>query len=176
MSWRGSAAYYLAAWICGGTFASAAIWIRHGGAASSILAGSPAGAGFFFFCFVGLILGFLPALLEALLLWLVARTFRLRGALAWALAAAIVAVGVTVVLGRIGGGGIGGTERRDALALLTQGPALLVAGGWWMPVIPGALTGVVLSRIEQAFSVRPLTKEDSGPPPPSDAAGSIPEA
>lgn len=175
MSRRGSAAYYLAAWICGGTFASAAIWVRSHSPTSFTLAGSPAGAGFFFFCFVGLILGFLPALLEALLLRLMAQAFHMRGTLAWAVAAAIVAVGANAALGRIGGGSIGNSERWDALALLTQGPALLIAGGWWMPVIPGALTGMVLSRIETAFSARPHPKEDSGSPAPN-YRGSVPEA
>jgi hypothetical protein len=152
MNRRGSVAYCLAAWICGSTFASTAIWIRNRGAASPIPNTSPAGAGFFFFCFVGLILGFVPALLESLLLWLTARAFHLRGAVAWAIVATIVAIGATAVLGRIGSDGNSATEGRDALELLTKGPALLIAGGWWMPAIPGALTGVALSRIVAAFS------------------------
>jgi hypothetical protein len=174
MNRRGSVAYCLAAWICGSTFASVALWIRNRGAASSVLNASPAGAGFFFYCFVGLILGFVPALLEAFLLWLVARTFHLRGWFLWAIAGMVVAVGATAVLSSIGSGaGAGGHEERlHALELLTQGPALLIAGGWWMPAIPGALTGFVLSRIESAFSAFQQTAENSEPlRPPKSARG-----
>jgi hypothetical protein len=167
MNRRGIATYYLAAWICGSTFASAAIWLRNRGAASSVLNASPAGAGFFFFCFVGLILGFVPALLEAFLLWLAARAFHLRGWLPWAIAGMVVAVGATAALGYVGGGaspGAGGHEEKlHALEMLTQGPALLIAGGWWMPAVPGALTGFVLSRIESAFSAFPHTAGNPQP-------------
>jgi hypothetical protein len=169
MNRRGRVAYCLAGWICGSTFASVAIWIRNRGVASPILNTSPAGAGFFFFCFVGLILGFVPALLESILLMLIARTFRLRRTVAWAIAGMMVAVGATAVLGRIGGGGISGTEPWNVLELLTQGPALLIAGGWWMPAIPGALTGVVLSRVQAAFSAGWKARAGSSPPPSTNA-------
>jgi hypothetical protein len=159
MNRRGIVAYYLAAWICGSTFASVAIWIRNRGATTSVLNASPEGAGVFFFCFVGLILGFFPSLLEAFVLWLVARACHLRSWLPWAIAGMVVAVAATAALAYIGGGAIMRASSHEgqlhALELLTQGPALLMAAGWWMPAIPGGLAGFVLSRIQSAFSGLP---------------------
>ena len=154
MNRRGIAAYCLAAWICGSTFASMAIWVRIRGTVSPLLGASPAGAGFFFFCFLGLILGFAPSLLGGGLLWVVARTFRLRGWLPWAIAGMLVTAGEITALGHFGGGAgsAGHDESLRALQLVTQGPALLMAGGWWLAAIPGALTGLVLSRVQAAFS------------------------
>lgn len=155
MKGRGTVAYYLAAWICGSTFASIAVWIRNQVLGSPGLSGSPSGAGFFFLCFVGLVLGFLPALLVALFLRMLMRSCRLSHWVLWAVAGAVVAVALTSVLARIGSDLSAGSHNREGqfhiLSLLALGPAILAAN-WWMPAIPGALTGMVLSRVESAFS------------------------
>jgi len=156
---RGSLAYYLAAWICGGTFASVALWIVNSEVGSPIFVPGLWGARLFSFCFAGLILALLPALLTGFLLRILARALRLRKAWQWAVAGGLVALGTMVVLSRLDQNPWPTAEIARTRELFTYGPALLLAAGWWMPIAPGALMGIALCRIEAAFG-----RSDSNPP------------
>jgi hypothetical protein len=159
---RGSLVYYLSAWICGGTFASVALWIVNSDVGSPIFVPGRWGARLFSFCFAGLILALLPALLAAFLLRILARAARLRKSWQWALGGGLVTLATTAVLCRLDANPStsGGIAR--ARELFTYGPALMMAAGWWTPIVPGALTGTALSRIEAAFGAEP--RGDGNPP------------
>lgn len=152
MTRRGSLAYYLAAWICGGTFASVELWIANSEVGSPIFVPGIWGAQLFSFCFAGLILALLPAVLTGFLLRILARAARLRKMWQWAIAGGFVALGTVAVLCRLDQNPWppGGIAR--ARELFTSGPASLSAAGWWMPIAPGALMGIALCRIEAAFA------------------------
>ncbi len=151
MTRRGSLAYYLAAWICGPTFSSLALWLANSAMGSPIVVPGPFGERFFSFCFVGLILGFFPALIFGFLLRILGRFAHLRLTWIWAVAGAALATALVNALGWVGmnaaqsGGGLQLAE------MFTYGPALLRSAGWWMPAVPGAVTGIALARIEFAF-------------------------
>ncbi len=154
MTRRGSLAYYLAAWICGCFFMSAAIWLKDliSGAALQMVTRSGA-FGLLFFYFYGLFLGAVTALLGAFLLRRLMMLARWERGWQWTIAGAILAPALVEMLG---------TWWRHTtlraqpaprwLSLVAYGPSVVLDSGLWLAIPAGAATAFVLFRIHRAFT------------------------
>jgi len=156
MTRRGSLAYYLAAWICGCVFMGACVW-----AYTTI----PTGTGprgfplrensglLLFILFYSLLSGAACALLDAFLLRRLTSALRWHGALQWTASGAILAPALIAGLGELDRlSGANAAASLSLLGILTAGPDMVLAVGWWLAIPAGAATAYVLYRIDRAFS------------------------
>jgi hypothetical protein len=159
MTRNGSLAYYLAAWVCGCFFLTLGVWVAEiwrGGVSGLVSPGWIHGAsGLLFAYFYGLILGLLPVLVAAFVLRLVMNAARWKGAWEWMAAGGVVfsvLIYALACVGREWGPTAGGRAVEGALPfLIFRGAILLMAAGWWLALPAGAVTGLVLQRVDKAF-------------------------
>ncbi|HVS74242.1 MAG TPA: hypothetical protein VHE23_02360 [Candidatus Acidoferrales bacterium] len=153
---RGSLAYYLAAWVCGTFFFTAARII--GGWPQAGAAVGPARTLFFFY-FLGLTFGWAEMLLFALLLRMAARALRWRSALGWmtvgGVTAALLGLAASAVPERLSGafswlrflGDFFARRGADGLSLNRHRGI-----GAVLVILAGAATAFVLFLVEKAFT------------------------
>ncbi|MGH9775380.1 MAG: hypothetical protein ACRD50_10580 [Candidatus Acidiferrales bacterium] len=154
MTRRGSLAYYLAAWICGCFFMSAAVWTRDLQGATPGIASMHSAFGLLFFSFYGLIWGAGSSLAGGFLLRRMARAARLEKTWQWVTAGAAIAPVVIFLLGAIyRNGAMHDREPKGLLAFFTRGPAVVLSAGWWLAIPAGAATAWVLFRVHRAFGM-----------------------
>jgi hypothetical protein len=153
MTRRGSLAYYLAAWICGCFFMSAAVWLKDLGNQPVQLVTPTGVAGLLFFSFYGLILGAIAAMTGAFLLRRLMALAHWEQGWQWALAGAILA---PLLIGALGAWWRHATWPAQPgprwLSLLAYGPSIVLEAGLWLAIPPGAATAFVLYRIHRAFA------------------------
>ncbi len=161
MTRRGSLAYYLAAWICGCFFVSLAIWLKD-------LAGPAIGFmnlrnafGLLFFCFYGLVLGAISALLGGFLLRRLAVWAGWKRTWQWMVAGGILAPLLIAPLGWVWRDAAWHQKKLPkVLWLATYGPSVVLDAGWWLAIPAGALTALTLYRIHRAFDPRPAAAQE----------------
>jgi hypothetical protein len=153
---RGSLAYYLAAWVCGTLFFTAARII--GGWPQAGAAVGPTRMLFFLY-FLGLTFGWAEMLLFALLLRMAARALRWRSALGWmtggGVTAALLGLAASAVPDRFSGssawlrflGDFFARRGADGLSLNRHHGI-----GAVLVILAGAATGYVLFLVEKAFT------------------------
>jgi hypothetical protein len=153
---RGSLAYYLAAWVCGTFFFTAARifgeWPQAGAAVG------PARTLFFLY-FLGLTFGWVEMLLFALFLRMAARALRWRGALGWmsggGVAAGLLGLAASAVPDKFSGssawlrflGDFFASRGADDLSLNRHHGI-----GAVLVILAGAATAFVLFLVEKAFT------------------------
>jgi hypothetical protein len=162
MTRRGSLAYYLAAWICGCFFISAAVWLKDLGNKPVQLVTLTGAAGLLFFYFYGLLLGAIASLVGAFLLRRLMALARWEQGWQWALAGAILA---PLLIGALGAWWRHATWPAQPgprwLSLLAYGPSVVLDAGLWLAIPAGAATAFVLYRIHRAFTQQWETPTES---------------
>ncbi len=156
MTRRGSLAYYLAAWICGCSFVSLAIWLRDLEGPTIGFVNIRNAFGLLFFCFYGLILGAVSAFLGGFLLRWVAVRGGWKQAWQWVVAGSILAPLLIAPLGWIERSAAWHQKKLPRLVFLAAyGPSVVLDTGLWLAIPAGALTAWVLYRIHRAFEPKP---------------------
>lgn len=160
MTRRGSLIYYLTAWICGCFFMSLFVWVRDLSGPVVMHSGAREAFGLLFFCFYGLVLGALPALLGAFLLRRIMALLKCKTPGHWAIGGALLA---PLLMGILAAWGRHAAETQSAgfriLGLLTLGPKTVFEAGWWLAIPSGALTAYLLCRVQRAFAPSEATQE-----------------
>lgn len=154
MTRSGSLAYYLAAWICGCFFMSAAIWLKDliGGAAPELVT-LRGGFGLLFFSFYGLILGAITSLLGAFLLRRLMALVHWERGWEWTVAGAILAPALVELLGTWWRHAMWRVQPAPRLlSLVAYGPSVVLDAGLWLAIPAGGATAFVLYRIHRAFA------------------------
>jgi len=158
MTRHGSLAYYLAAWVCGCFFMSFSLWLaftlHFGGSNSYAMHG--AARNFWLFCFFGWVWGAGTSILGAFLLRRIAHALGLRNAIAWAALGSGVIVALVFLLGEMA------KWFAPSSAIITvifgysffQASATILEAGWWLSIPAGAVTALILFRIDRAFSAQ----------------------
>lgn len=167
MTRDGSLAYYLAAWACGCFFMSVSLWLTftiHPGHYNSI-AQPGAVQNFWLFCFFGWVLGAGTSILGAFLLRRLAHMLRLRSVTAWMALGSGLIVLLVISLGEMAKWFAPSPTVLAALFgyALLQAPATILEAGWWLSIPAGALTALILYRVDRAFSPQ---VQDAGPAAP----------
>jgi hypothetical protein len=156
MTRDGSLAYYLAAWACGCFFMSVSLWLAltlHSGHYRSI-SQPVALQNFWLFCFFGWVLGAGTSVLGAFILRRVAHLLKLRSAITWVSLGSVLIVALVFALGELSKWV---TPSSPILAAIIgysflQAPATILETGWWLSIPPGAVTALILFRVDRAFS------------------------
>jgi len=156
MTSRGSLAYYLASWVCGCSFMALAFWIELQFPRSASLQGTFQGISFLGFCFFGLFLGAVPALLFGWLLRRFMKFVSAGGLWLWITMGAVIAlllVWCLVALGQL---------LKDPRSLpysalpiwpfLVVGPLALSEGRLWITLPVGAATAAILFAVNRTFA------------------------
>ncbi len=154
---RGSLAYYLAAWVCGGFFVALALFAAAQRAPDSGL--TPDTRGFLAICFFTLIYGWLPAVVFAFLLRRIARALEWERPWPWAISGGVLMLTFTLGLSFLSNQWASryGTLRflKELLELggengvpLTSQRAIAGLG----TILAGMGLGYVLFRIDRAFA------------------------
>ena len=153
MTRRGSLAYYLAAWICGCSFISLAVWLKDLFGPALDFFSMRSAFGLLFFCFYGLLLGAFASFLGAFLLRRVVGLAHWQSGWSWAAAGAVLA---PVLIGALGAVSRNAEMSQRTLPrlvwLATYGPGVVLQAGWWLSIPAGAATAFVLFRIHRAFA------------------------
>jgi hypothetical protein len=155
MTRRGTLIYYLASWILGTFFMSLSIWAIDAAGASGQFVRIRSAFGLILFYFYGLILGFLPSLVDGFLLRRVMTALRCKTAWHWAGVGAVLTAALVEILGRAARWVAPDQAARVGWpALLLLGPRTVLEAGWWLAIPAGAVTGYLLCRIQGNFSPR----------------------
>ena len=155
MTRRGSLAYYLAAWVCGSSFMSFALWLEIAFSRSGSLHDLFSEVGLFAIFFFGLIFGVVPSLLFGWLLRRFSNVFHVEQLWIWIAAGAALSYGLMWLLA-----GLAHLARDprylpySALPIwpfLLTGPAAVAEGNMWVVLPVGAATSSVLFFVDLAF-------------------------
>lgn len=154
MTRHGSVAYYLAAWVCGCIFMSSAVWLRDVMGPAIGFVSFDRAFGLLIFCFYGLILGVVAALLGGFVLRRLAFLLKWRNAWEWVVGGAILAPILFLILGSFAKTAAAGERPLPTwLKFISYGPALVLDAGLWLAVPAGAATAWVLYRVHRAFAM-----------------------
>ena len=163
MTRHGSLAYYMAAWVCGCFFATAAFWLDIHVLRISSMQDVFNQVGFLAFYFFGLILGAVPCLLFGWGLRRLMKPFPTSGAYVWAAAGGGLAL---LLIWLLSGVAHLGRDPRylpySALPIwpfLIVGPAYLAEGNIWLTLPVGAATAAVLFAVQRAFARSPASEK-----------------
>jgi len=168
MTRHGSLAYYLAAWVCGCLFATAAFWLDIHVLRISSMQDVFNQVGFLAFYFFGLMFGAVPSLLFGWGLRRLMKPFPTSGAYIWAAAGGGLALLLVWLLS-----GVAHLARDprylpySALPIwpfLIVGPAYLAEGNIWLTLPVGAATAAILFAVQRAFD---FDREAATPEPNS---------
>lgn len=160
MTRRGSLAYYLAGWICGCFFMTVCVWLTEIWRSTESPLWLHGASGLLFAYFYGLILGVVPTVANGFILRRAMKFVGWKGAAEWIVAGAIALLVVVVVLAAVSRAlATRGHQESVGMLLLFRGAELLLAAGWWLAIPAGAATGLVLHRIDKAFSVAANSQE-----------------
>ena len=155
MTRHGSLAYYLASWVCGCFFMSLSLWLAftlHFGG-SNFYSMNGAARNVWLFCFFGWVWGAGMSILGAFLLRRIAHALQLRNAIGWVALGSGLIVVLVLALGELARWF---TPSSHILAAILgysflQAPAVILEAGWWLSVPTGALTALILYRVDRAF-------------------------